>query len=119
MAGRKTIDTLDLRLRSCLAVLGLVAMLSQPALLPAQRVRPNEYQVKAVYLYNFGKFVEWPATNTVRKTESFAVCVLGEDPFGPALDAVLSNEMIHGVPMTAKRYLKPREVGNCRVLFIG
>src|SRR5438552_8959429 len=117
MAIRKKISTRDIPPGFYLAAVGLLVMLWQPLLLRAQRVRPNEYQVKAVYLYNFGKFVEWPSAITARKAESFAVCVLGEDPFGPALDAALSNEVIRGVPMTAKRYLKPQDIGNCRVLF--
>src|ERR1700685_4603397 len=54
------------------------------SVLHAQQSKPAEYQVKAVYLYNFSKFVEWPAT--AEKENSFAICILGRDPFGPALD---------------------------------
>src|SRR5690348_4279341 len=55
--------------------------------------RPSEYQVKAAYLYNFGKFVSWPADATA--ISEFDVCVLGTDPFGPLLDATISDSTIN------------------------
>ena len=70
--------------------------------LVAQGAKPTDYDVKAVYLYNFGRFVEWPASVT-SKSEAFTVCVLGQDPFGPALDATLANETIAGKNLAAKR----------------
>ena len=42
----------------------------------------SEYQVKAAYLYNFGKFIEWPASARLSKSDSFAICIFGRDPFG-------------------------------------
>src|SRR5271170_540031 len=52
--------------------------------LHAQKPKPGEYDVKAVYLYSFGKFVRWPA-ETLAKSDSFPICVLGNDPFGSSL----------------------------------
>jgi hypothetical protein len=56
--------------------------------------KPSEYQVEAAYLYNFGRFVEWPAKGATARTSAFNICVLGEDPFGQALDATLAGETI-------------------------
>ena len=86
--------------------------------LQAQGSKPTEYQVKAVYLYNFGKFIGWPTKAAQSKGESFAVCVLGQDPFGSALDAVLRGETIGGAPIVARRIPKPQDAMSCRVLFI-
>src|SRR6266436_6507903 len=61
----------------------------------AQGSKPTDYDVKAVYLYNFGRFVEWPAS-VAAKSDAFTVCVLGQDPFGSALDATLASETIGG-----------------------
>ena len=99
----------------------LVALASWLALLPmllAQDSRPTEYQVKAVYLFNFGRFVEWPSSAAGPRGQPFAVCVLGHDPFGPALDAALAGEIIDRAPVVAKRIPKPEQAVNCRVLFI-
>jgi hypothetical protein len=84
--------------------------------LPAQKSKPREYEVKATYLYNFARFVVWPAN--ADKSNSFAICVLGQDPFGPALDAVVAGEIIDGKVVSAKRVSKPQDAAGCRVLYI-
>jgi YfiR/HmsC-like len=86
--------------------------------LQAQDSKPNEYQVKAAYLYNFGRFVEWPAKAVGTKGDSFAVCVLGVDPFGPTLDVTLAGETIRGSKVVAKRISRPQEAVSCRILFV-
>jgi hypothetical protein len=86
--------------------------------LPAQQPKPTAYEVKAAYLYNFGKFVEWPAKVTAGNNEPFTICVLGRDPFGASLDSTIAGEAIDGRSVLAKRFSKPQETLNCRVLFI-
>jgi hypothetical protein len=86
--------------------------------LPAQQPKASAYEVKAVYLYNFGKFVEWPAKVRAGHNEPFTICVLGKDPFGASLDSTIAGEAIDGRSILAKRISKPQEGLNCRVLFI-
>jgi len=86
--------------------------------LPAQQPKPSEYQVKAAYLYNFGRFVKWPAGIAAGKGDSFAVCVLGQDPFGATLDAILAGEALDGKPVVIRRIAKPQEAVDCRILFV-
>jgi hypothetical protein len=83
----------------------------------AQQSKPEEYQVKAVYLYNFGRFVVWPGT-AVETQGTFDVCVLGRDPFGSALDATLAGEAINNRKLAARRIESPRQATNCQILFI-
>lgn len=78
----------------------------------------NEYQVKATYLYNFGRFVKWPGPLAAGKPESFSVCVLGQDPFGSILDSTLSGESLDGKPVVLRRISKPQDAAECRILFI-
>jgi hypothetical protein len=87
-------------------------------LLDAQQPRASEFQVKAAYLYNFGRFVQWPDEGRADRDESFEICVLGMDPFGQALDATLAGGTIDGKSVAAKRIAKPQEVNSCRILFI-
>lgn len=89
-----------------------------PAPLPAQQAKPGEYQVKAAYLYNFGKFVRWPATAAPGENGSFAICVLGPDPFGSVLDSTLAGEALDGKPVIVRRIAKPQDAPACRILFI-
>src|SRR5258708_13231166 len=86
--------------------------------LQAQKASPTEYEVKAAYLYNFGRFVQWPNKSTAHGGSPFTVCVLGQDPFGQALDAILAGESIDGANTAAARISKPQEPVNCRILFI-
>jgi hypothetical protein len=72
--------------------------------------------VKAAYLYNFGRFVEWP--RSVTPTDSFNICVVGDDPFGTALNLTLSDEIIAGKKVLLKRVPTAGDAINCRILFI-
>ena len=74
--------------------------------------------MKAAYLYNFGKFVDWSATTVAAQRDGFQICVLGQDPFGPSLDAALAKQSIDGKSVMARRLTKPQDALGCRVLFI-
>lgn len=89
-----------------------------PSISYTQQRNASEYEVKATYLYNFGRFVHWSAAASLAKNESFPICVIGQDPFGTALDTILSGETIDGRPVVAKRVSKPQDALNCRILYI-
>lgn len=93
------------------------ALIAAGTLADAQS-EPTEYQVKAAYLYNFGKFVTWPSTTEASTAESFGVCVLGDDPFGPALDEVVTNAMVANKKIIAKRMKDPAEASGCQIVFV-
>ncbi len=101
-----------------LTVAAIVWALVGVSSLYPQGSKPTEYQVKAAYLFNFGRFVEWPAKITAAKVNSFAICVLGRDPFGPILDATIAGETIDGKNVVARRISRPQDAVNCRILFI-
>ena len=103
--------------QSSTAVIVMLALL-HVTVLYAQKPKVSEYQVKATYLYNFGRFVQWPPNATTAKGDSFSICVLGRDPFGPSLDSTLAGETMDGKPLAAKRISTPRDAEGCRILFI-
>jgi hypothetical protein len=86
--------------------------------LNAQRAKASEYELKATYLYNFGRFVQWSEGAAAAKGDSFPICIFGQDPFGTVLDTTLSGESINGKPVVAKRVSKPQDALDCRVLYI-
>ena len=96
----------------------LVSVFFRVTILPAQQTKPNEYQVKAAYLYNFARFVKWPAVIAAGKGDSFAVCVLGQDPFGSTLDSTLAGEALDGKPVVIRRIARPQDAADCRILFV-
>ncbi|HEX4499515.1 MAG TPA: YfiR family protein [Thermoanaerobaculia bacterium] len=75
-----------------------------------------EYDVKAAFLYNFTKFVDWPAAAFPDAT-SLKVCLLGEDPFGRSLQAV-AGEPVENRKLVIVRADAPPKPGGCQVLFI-
>jgi len=79
--------------------------------------KPNEYQVEAAYLYNFGRFVEWPTKLAATKSDAFTICVLGEDPFGRVLDATFAGATIENKSVVARRISSPDESAECQILF--
>ena len=96
------------------------AFVCLPAPESAAQERPTPSSVKAVYLYNFGKFVQWPAgTNPSEASKPFSICVLGPDPISLALDNVVKGEAINGQPLVSVRMEGVEDADNCRILFIG
>lgn len=88
-----------------------------PPRVQAQKNRPTESQVEAIYLFNFSRFIEWPAEPTPASA-TFSLCVLGEDPFGAFLDTTLAGETVAGRNFVARRISKPADALGCRILFV-
>jgi len=112
----------SLHFRACIAVTAIWTALMLPNSrgrdhLYADSHRPTEYQVKAAYLANFAKFVEWPP-GAITDDSPIPVCVAGQDPFGPALDSAVSGESVRGHPLVVRRIGDMRDVNGCRVLFV-
>jgi hypothetical protein len=74
--------------------------------------------VEAAYLYNFGKFVEWPP-QVESNPAPFTICVLGKDDFGPILDSLIANETIHQHNIVAKRMPTLANTDACQILYLG
>jgi hypothetical protein len=102
-----------------MAALGLTFFLFASPEASAQEDKPTEYRVKAVYIYNFGKFVQWPAGTALEGAENgFPICVLGPDPFGSTLDEIVKGESIEGQPLVTRRIDRVESTDGCRILFI-
>jgi hypothetical protein len=78
-----------------------------------------EYNVKAAFLFNFTKFVDWPADSFADEKAPFQLCVLGEDPFGGSLDDVVANETVSGRPIVVRRLPRGTDPRFCQILFLG
>lgn len=77
----------------------------------------SEYQVKAAYLYNFAKFVEWPAGSSDAGRQ-FQIAVLGHDPFGPVLDETVEGKTVRGRAVVVRRVSSAAEARACDELFL-
>jgi hypothetical protein len=95
----------------------LAAMLSLSTLrCPAEaNVNPLEYRVKAAFLFNFLKFIEWPAATG---DSPWVIGILGGDPFGGALEETVRGKLVNGRAIQVRRYAKSADVKECNILFI-
>jgi hypothetical protein len=78
----------------------------------------DEYRVKAAFLYNFAKFVEWPSGAFQTSNESISICVLGPDPFGRSLEDTLTGRQIEGRKLAVRNISNIKQVANCHILFV-
>ncbi|HEU5020687.1 MAG TPA: YfiR family protein [Bryobacteraceae bacterium] len=105
--------------RIILAVLLAICLPAIPRASAQDRPHPTEYQLKAQYLTDFGRFVKkWGNRPMPGPDESFDICVLGQDPFGHALDISVRGENIGGAPLIVRRIAQPLDATGCRILFI-
>jgi len=101
--------------RVALAALVCAAVVSP---VRAQKPRPSEAEFKAIFLYRFAGFVEWPATAFASAGAPFVIGVLGEDPFKSILDEVVKGEFVKGHPVITVRYRQVEQIGPCHILFV-
>lgn len=79
----------------------------------------SEYEIKSAMLYNFTKFVEWPGSALGEAGAPAVVCVLGDDPWVPVLEAALRNKTVYGHPLVVRRLDSGTDPKRCAVLFMG
>ena len=84
----------------------------------AESPPPTMHQVQAAFLFNFAKFVTWPDDAFDRSGNSMVIGVLGEDPFGGALDQAIKDKAVHGRSFELKRFKQIGEMRGCHVLFV-
>lgn len=76
----------------------------------------SEYDVKAAYLLNFGKFIRHP--NPEPSRSSFDICLLGRDPMGRTIDDLAANERIDRLPVHIRRLPDASEAKTCDIVFL-
>jgi len=84
----------------------------------AQAAPPREYQLKAVFLFNFAQFVEWSPQAFADAQTPLVIGVLGMDPFGAYLDETVSGETVNDRSLVVQRYGRVEDINTCHILFI-
>ncbi len=110
-----------LRLPACrmlALIFAAAAFLTSASQARAQSEPPTEYQVKAAFLYNFAKFVEWPADAFPDVQSPIVLGILGDDPFGSVLDKMIYGKAANGRGFVVKRVSEDAKLRSCHILFI-
>lgn len=108
-----------MKLRTVWRVVALAVLLGLLPEATAADKTPGEYEVKAAFLYNFIAFTDWPATAFENPSSPIVIGVVGKDPFGSALDAMMKGERVKDRPLIVWRVTKPEDMKRCHILFIG
>ncbi len=102
------------------AALFLLAGRPAPAASGPQDQPPNlpEYVVKAGFLYNFAKYVEWPSDAFEQPDTPIAIGIVGKDPFGDDLEKALKNKTVRNRRFTIARFPRTADIRRCHILFV-
>jgi hypothetical protein len=84
----------------------------------AQAQQISEYEVKAAFLLNFTKFVEWKPDVFSNANSPLTICIMGSDPFGTTIDLVVENELVNNRKLTVRRISDVPQAKTCQVLYI-
>ena len=108
----------DLKKWLCFWIVASVLLLSGALERSAQAEISKEYQVKAVFLFNFAQFITWPTNAFPDAQTPLTIGVLGDDPFADFLDETVRGEKVGGHPLAIQRYQRVEDIQSCQILFI-
>lgn len=97
--------------------LSLIAILGAAAV-PCAMGQIDEYQVKAAFLFNFAKFVEWPATSFPKPGDPIVICIAGENPFGDHLKQAIQGKVWEGRTFAILQIVDLPPKSRCQMLFV-
>ena len=86
--------------------------------LSAQASLTPEYELKAVFLYNFTQFVDWPSGSFTSAESPIVIGVIGENPFGTYLEETVAGEKANGHPVIVRYYHVADEITDCQIVFL-
>jgi hypothetical protein len=78
----------------------------------------REYAIKAAYLYQFSRYVQWPAQSFAGDQAPLVLGVLGADPFRDILDAIARTKQVEGRSIVIRRFSSMAEYTPCHILFV-
>ena len=99
-------------------VLAMLIALTVPGLVNSAVETSPEYQVKAVFLFNFAQFVEWPKDAFDTAHSPIIIGILGDNPFGSYLDETVRGETVESRPLQVQRYRRVDQIKTCHILFV-
>lgn len=95
-----------------------VAALLLMAPLRLGKASQSEYAIKAVFVYNFCRFIDWPDSAFASPNEPLIIGIIGDDPFGALLNEAVEGEKYHNRPIRIDHFRTPADVKRCHLLFV-
>lgn len=121
--SQKRGETVPLRIayplvKFCATVLAALLYLAAASSIRAQAGTSVEYQIKAAFLFNFAKFVDWPPDAFPSDKSPITLCVFRHDPFGSALDEIIQGKTINNRAILARRTNELPDLKPCQLVFV-
>jgi len=85
--------------------------------LRGESLSTQEYKIKSAFIYNFAKFIEWPAESFTKDQNTLDLCIIGKDPFGDALDTI-RDKIVKGRKLVIRQYSGIEDLKECHIIFI-
>ena len=109
---------MDRPLKALGVLLALFGLLTGTRYVSAGETALREYQVKALFLFNFAKYVEWPPVCFEQTNTPIRIGIIGESNFGDDLNKAVAGKRIGGREITVRQMEKDGDLGHCHILFI-
>jgi hypothetical protein len=94
------------------------ALIPFVGIVQAAQENPSEYQLKAAFVYNFAKFIDWPPKVYPAPQSPFSICILGTDPFGSVIDDALRGKTVEDHPVIVQRMKEVAAARRCQIVFV-
>jgi hypothetical protein len=114
----RSLQAAHCRAQFCATALATLLSLAAVTSTRAQASPSVEYQVKAAFLLNFAKFIEWPPNVFQGEKSPITVCIFRYDPFGSALDDIIRGKNINNRELLARRINELPDLKACQLLFV-
>lgn len=103
-------------MRRGVLLLVVCAAVCVPCTVLAAQAQPEEYEIKAAFIFNMLQFVEWPAGELASR-DTMAVCIYGKNPFETSLDSI-EGKKIWGKTLLLRKINQPHQIRHCQIIFI-
>src|SRR5580692_10149630 len=104
--------------RTSLFLVGCWLFLNASPRALSQNEEGVEYPVKLAFLYNFTKFVEWPADSYSNPGAPLAICIVGRDPFNPDIEGELRTRRVGSHPVEVRTLTTTARLSMCHMVFV-
>jgi hypothetical protein len=102
--------------RICAVLLALLLSVCSITSVHAQEA--TEFEIKAVYILNFARFIQWPPSAFVSQDTPITIGVVGNSPIYNALEQVIQGETVNGRPLQLKKLQADDAASGCQIVFI-
>src|SRR5882672_8084621 len=115
---RPSRPTLVARAMGALAAAMLLIVTLFPGLIESKAAEFSEYQVKAAFLLNFTRYVDWPKSSFAKADSPLVICILGQDRFGEDLRTLIADKSIEGRKLVLHKVDTIEQCRGCQILFV-